>query len=93
MSISGFNAGLIRAEIFNLTNTQREQGNILILIKNNLDILKRNKGNILTNHNILLAQSKVLNIPENIKKSIEDRISETRRSLIEINHQIFSLEN
>ena len=92
MSISGFNARLINAEISNLMRTQIEQENSLMHIETNLEFQKRNKGNILTNYNILLAQSKEPNVPENIKKSINAKVSKIRLSLVEINNQIFSLE-
>ena len=92
MTNSGFNTGLIKAEISNLSNAKKEQGSNLIILENSISLLRRNKSEILSGYNALLSQLREQNIPDSYKRNLEDRVAEIKHRLMEIEFQISSNE-
>lgn len=92
MAFAGGNPGIIKAEIFNLSEQKKGMDFNVDNYKENLTKLYYKRAGLITNLNIVLAQTRERNIPEGIKKSLIEKASFIKNDLANAQYQIDTIQ-
>lgn len=92
MTFAGGNPGIIKAEMLNLN--EQKKGMDINIDNYQVDLTKLyyRRAGLITNLNIVLAQTKERNIPDGIKKSLIEKASFIKNDLANAQYQIDTIQ-
>jgi hypothetical protein len=92
LAFAGGNPGIIKAEIFNLIEQKKGVDFNVDNFQENLTKLYYKRAGLITNLNIVLAQTKERNLPDGIKNSLNEKASFIQNDLANVQYQIDTIQ-
>lgn len=92
MTFAGGNPGIIKAEMLNLNEQKKGMDINIDNYQEDLTKLYYRRAGLITNLNIVLAQTKERNIPDGIKKSLIEKASFIKNDLANAQYQIDTIQ-
>jgi len=92
LTLAGENLGIIKAEILNLDEQKKGTDFNFNDLEKSLTKLYYRRAGLITNLNIVFAQTKEKNIPEVIKKHLIEKASLIKNDLVNAQYQIDAIQ-
>ena len=92
MTFTGGNPGIIKAELFNLQEQKEGAKSAIDSLEKSLPNLFYRRSELITNLNIVSAQTKDENIPEEFRKNLIEKSSYIKNELANVQYQLDTVQ-